>query len=86
MTTQPRRFLKRSLIFLHRSLGVALSVLFLLWFGSGIVVMYWDGTTRASAPAIGGNTCRSWTRSGSGLHRRKRMPRFTSMSRRPRRY
>jgi hypothetical protein len=35
------RPLKRVLIFVHRWLGVALSVLFLLWFPSGIVMMYW---------------------------------------------
>jgi hypothetical protein len=33
---------KRSLIFVHRWLGVALSALFLLWFLSGIVMMYWS--------------------------------------------
>ena len=33
---------KRSLIFVHRWLGVALSALFLLWFVSGIVMMYWS--------------------------------------------
>ena len=32
---------KRLLIFVHRWLGVALSVIFLLWFVSGIVMMYW---------------------------------------------
>jgi len=33
---------KRTLIFLHRWTGVALCLLFLLWFVSGIVMMYWD--------------------------------------------
>jgi hypothetical protein len=33
--------LKRVLIFLHRWLGVALCVLFLIWFPSGIGMMYW---------------------------------------------
>jgi len=32
----------RSLIFLHRWLGVALCLFFLLWFPSGIGMMYWD--------------------------------------------
>jgi hypothetical protein len=32
---------RRLLIFVHRWLGVALSVLFTLWFLSGIVMMYW---------------------------------------------
>jgi PepSY-associated TM region len=34
--------LKRTLIFLHRWLGVALCLLFLVWFPSGIAMMYWD--------------------------------------------
>ncbi len=32
----------KGLIFLHRWLGVALCLLFLLWFSTGIVLMYWD--------------------------------------------
>jgi hypothetical protein len=39
---RPAAALKRSLIFVHRWLGVALSVIFLLWFVSGIVMMYWS--------------------------------------------
>ena len=39
---RPTAILKRSLIFVHRWLGVALSVIFLLWFVSGIVMMYWS--------------------------------------------
>lgn len=42
MTPRPAAILKRSLIFVHRWLGVALSVIFLLWFVSGIVMMYWS--------------------------------------------
>jgi hypothetical protein len=38
---RPTALLKRLLIFVHRWLGVALSVIFLLWFVSGIVMMYW---------------------------------------------
>ena len=34
--------LKRSAIFVHRWLGVALCLFFLLWFPSGIGMMYWD--------------------------------------------
>ena len=34
--------MKQALIFVHRWLGVALSLLFLLWFPSGFVMMYWD--------------------------------------------
>jgi hypothetical protein len=37
----PFAMLKRSIIFVHRWLGVALCVLFLLWFPSGIGMMYW---------------------------------------------
>jgi len=36
------RALKRAVVFVHRWLGVALCLLFLLWFPSGIVMMYWD--------------------------------------------
>jgi len=38
---RPTALLKRFLIFIHRWLGVALSVIFMLWFVSGIVLMYW---------------------------------------------
>jgi hypothetical protein len=38
---RPSALLKRSLIVVHRWLGVALAVLFVLWFVSGIVMMYW---------------------------------------------
>ena len=34
--------MKRFLIFTHRWLGVALCLLFLIWFPSGIGMMYWD--------------------------------------------
>src|SRR6059036_3477756 len=34
--------LKRFLIVVHRWVGVALCMLFLLWFPSGIGMMYWD--------------------------------------------
>jgi hypothetical protein len=34
--------LKRSLIFLHRWMGVALSLIFMMWFCSGMVMMYWS--------------------------------------------
>jgi len=33
---------RQSIIFVHRWLGVVLSLLFLLWFLSGIALMYWD--------------------------------------------
>ena len=38
---RPTVLLKRSLIFIHRWMGVALSLLFALWLCSGIVMMYW---------------------------------------------
>src|SRR5262245_34845260 len=34
--------LRQSIVFVHRWLGVVLSSLFLLWFLSGIGLMYWD--------------------------------------------
>src|SRR6188768_1713095 len=39
---RPTILLKRSLIFVHRWIGVALSLVFGLWFASGIVMMYWS--------------------------------------------
>jgi PepSY-associated transmembrane protein len=39
---RPAAFIKKSLIFLHRWIGVALCLLFAMWFASGIVLMYWD--------------------------------------------
>jgi uncharacterized iron-regulated membrane protein len=41
MALRPAALLKRSLIFVHRWLGVALAALFAMWFVSGIVMMYW---------------------------------------------
>jgi hypothetical protein len=38
----PGVVVKRSLILIHRWLGVTLCVVFLLWFPSGIGMMYWD--------------------------------------------
>ena len=39
---RPDALLLRSLIFLHRWTGVVLTVVFALWFISGIVMMYWS--------------------------------------------
>src|SRR5258707_1223704 len=39
---RPSAALKRAAIFLHRWMGVALSLIFLMWFSSGIVMMYWS--------------------------------------------
>lgn len=44
--------LKRSLIFVHRWLGVALCVVFLLWFPSGIGIMYWSFPTVTAADRL----------------------------------
>jgi hypothetical protein len=50
--------LKRLLIVVHRWLGVALAAVFLLWFASGIVMMYWTfpdvspGDRLERAPAL----------------------------------
>ena len=44
--------LKRSLIVVHRWLGVALCLLFLLWFLSGIGMMYWDFPTVTAADRL----------------------------------
>jgi hypothetical protein len=38
----PTVLLKKSLLFVHRWLGVALCILFVMWFASGTVMMYWD--------------------------------------------
>ena len=38
---RPTAALMRSAIFLHRWMGVALSAIFMVWFASGIVMMYW---------------------------------------------
>lgn len=42
MAQRATGWLKRSLIFIHRWMGVALCLVFLLWFPSGIGMMYWD--------------------------------------------
>src|SRR5205085_10649939 len=44
--------IKRTAIFLHRWLGVALCLLFLLWFPSGIGMMYWDFPSVAAADRL----------------------------------
>ena len=57
--------LKRFAIAVHRWLGVTLCLLFLLWFPSGIGMMYWDfpGVTAADrldrVPALEPSTIRS---------------------------
>src|SRR5215203_5807315 len=43
---------RRSLIFVHRWLGVVLCLVFLLWFPTGIVMMYWDFPSISAADRI----------------------------------
>lgn len=40
--SRPNIQLRKSLIFFHRWLGVGFCLLFLLWFASGTILMYWD--------------------------------------------
>ena len=42
MASRVNGWLMRSAIFVHRWLGVALCLVFLIWFPSGIGMMYWD--------------------------------------------
>jgi len=44
--------MKRSLIFIHRWLGVFVSVLFMIWFASAIGMMYWDFPSVTSADRL----------------------------------
>src|SRR5688572_13449980 len=59
-----RALLTRSAIFLHRWLGVLLCVVFLIWFPSGIGIMYWDypgvsaGDRLERSPALDASTVR----------------------------
>src|SRR6266540_7359277 len=43
---------KRFLIFVHRWLGVVLCLVFLLWFPSGIGMMYWDFPSVSAADRL----------------------------------
>lgn len=44
--------LERSLIFVHRWLGVLVSPLFVIWFASAIGMMYWDFPSVTSADRL----------------------------------
>jgi hypothetical protein len=44
--------LKKALIIVHRWMGVSLCLLFLSWFASGIVLMYWDYPTVSEADRL----------------------------------
>jgi len=44
--------LKRALIFVHRWMGVCFCLLFLSWFASGIVLMYWDYPSVSAADRL----------------------------------
>ena len=56
--------IKRAIIFVHRWLGVALCLFFLLWFPSGIGIMYWEfpsveaADRLARSPALDPSTIR----------------------------
>ncbi len=39
-------WLRKLLILSHRYLGIALSLLFVVWFASGITMMWWGGMPR----------------------------------------
>src|ERR1700753_25053 len=43
---------KRTLIFIHRWMGVFFCLLFLSWFTSGIVLMYWDYPSVSAADRL----------------------------------
>ncbi len=45
--------LKQALIFVHRWIGVSLCLLFLTWFSSGVVMMYWDYPGVSPADRLG---------------------------------
>ena len=45
ISRRPLAFVRRSLLFVHRWLGVGLSLLLTMWFLSGIVMMYWSYPT-----------------------------------------
>jgi hypothetical protein len=45
--------MKRLLIFVHRWLGVVVSLLFVIWFASAIGIMYWDFPSVTAADRLG---------------------------------
>ena len=70
--------LKKSAIFVHRWLGVALCLVFLLWFPSGIGMMYWDfpsvgaGRPAGAIAGAGRSTDQAVAGGGGGRARRRR--------------
>ena len=42
------RFFRRAVILSHRYLGIVLSLLVIMWFGTGITMMYWGGMPRVT--------------------------------------
>src|SRR5580692_9590195 len=44
--------LKQAFIFIHRWIGVSLCLLFLAWFSSGVVMMYWDYPSVSTADRL----------------------------------
>ncbi len=51
---------KRSLVFLHRWIGVLLSIAFLLWFPSGIGMMYWTYPSVTAADRLERSPALDW--------------------------
>ena len=62
---------RKAAIFVHRWLGVALCLLFLLWFSSGVVMMYW-GFPSVTAQDRLERSPRHWMRRKSGSRLRMR--------------
>ncbi len=59
------RLLRRFLVLSHRYLGIALSLLFVMWFASGIVMIYAGGMPQLSPAA--GDQSRTSPRGGEPL-------------------
>ena len=62
--------LRRALIFTHRYLGIPLSVLFVLWFVTGIAMIYVGGMPTLSAQVAARAASRARSRGGA-LHARR---------------
>ena len=70
MASVPGVRLKRALIFVHRWLGVALCLIFLLWFPSGLVMMYWDFPSISPGDRAGTRACPRWIEGAPVAERR----------------
>jgi hypothetical protein len=56
--------IRNAIVFLHRWMGVCLCVLFLMWFASGIAMMYWDYPNVSAADRLS----RARTLNASEIH------------------